>query len=67
MIYASYMGVGCPCDINAPAGIKRGVEKKIDPPFEDLFDQVEQYALTILVRPWLNLILKEKQQFTVVI
>lgn len=66
MTYATYIGVSSKICLNFPNDIKEQIEKKINPPYEDLFDRAEQYALTILVRPWLNLIMKEKQQFEAV-
>ncbi|XP_066929473.1 regulator of G-protein signaling 22-like [Clytia hemisphaerica] len=63
LVYAKYVGISNSGDLQFPDHIKDNIRKKIDPPYEDLFDEAEQHVLTILVAPWLNLILKERQQF----
>lgn len=49
--------------IDCPGGIQCNVLERLWPPYEDLFDRVEQYALGILNDKWIELCHKESESF----
>jgi hypothetical protein len=44
--------IGAPCSIQCKPHVQNQVHNKINPPFEELFDPVEEYALTVLFDAW---------------
>lgn len=39
------------------------VYDRLMPPFEELFDKVEEYTLSVLLQPWTLLISRDKESF----
>lgn len=46
---------------------KDEIYQKIEPPFEDLFDPAEEYILTLLLDPWLEMLERDKIKYEKVI
>nr|CAB3265558.1 regulator of G-protein signaling 22-like [Phallusia mammillata] len=51
-IYSTYVVGGSPEDIEVVMETRRGIRIRLDPPFEDLFDEAEEYVLKLLIVPW---------------
>uniref|UniRef100_H3B5N7 Regulator of G protein signaling 22 n=1 Tax=Latimeria chalumnae TaxID=7897 RepID=H3B5N7_LATCH len=54
-IHASYIAPGSSMDIGLDQIVKKQIYQKLDPPFEDLFDPAEEYILTLLLVPWVQM------------
>lgn len=39
------------CDVN----VRQSITTMLDPPYEDLFDLAEEYALKCLLTPWIEM------------
>ena len=59
-MYARYVVGSGTQTIGVSLEIERQVFKQVDPPYEELFDAVEDHALRCLVVPWKQLQEKEK-------
>lgn len=55
-IFATYIVDGSPSDIDIDTENRKITYKKLDPPFEDLFDQIEEHTLISLLAPWMHMI-----------
>ncbi|XP_039184845.1 regulator of G-protein signaling 22 isoform X1 [Crotalus tigris] len=60
-LYANYIAPSAALDIGIEQSTKNEMYKKIDPPFEDLFDLAEEYILTILLVPWMKMIEEDRE------
>ncbi|KAK6491497.1 regulator of G-protein signaling 22 isoform X1 [Huso huso] len=54
-LYSAYVRFGAPMDIAADLDTRKQIYQKLDPPFEDLFDPAEEYILTLLLVPWMQM------------
>nr|XP_055067666.1 regulator of G-protein signaling 22 isoform X1 [Misgurnus anguillicaudatus] len=52
LLYSSYLCSGAQMSIELSEENRKGVLARLSPAFEDLFDQAEEHALTILLEPW---------------
>lgn len=50
-------------DLQCSVDVQTKIFKQLDPPYEDLFDCVEQRALDILLQPCLQLSMKERLNY----
>lgn len=60
LLYSTYIFSSARRSINVDVGIQRKVYDQLQPAFEELFDDVEEHALTILLEPWTLLISRDK-------
>ena len=51
-LYANHLVVGAPFSIQCEPSVRDKVFQKIDPPYEELFDPVEEYVLSVLYEAW---------------
>ena len=54
-------------DLKLSDETNRCIYDQLDPPYEDLFDSVEQNVLFVLLTPFLNLIERENREYEMVI
>ncbi|XP_041104672.1 regulator of G-protein signaling 22 isoform X5 [Polyodon spathula] len=54
-LYSTYVCFGAPMDIAADLDTRKHIYQRLDPPFEDLFDPAEEYILTLLLVPWMQM------------
>lgn len=66
-LYANYIAPSAALDIGIEQSTKNEIYKRIDPPFEDLFDPAEEYILTILLVPWMKMIEEDREIYGKVI
>ncbi|XP_052003090.1 regulator of G-protein signaling 22 [Xyrauchen texanus] len=52
LLYVSYVCSGAQKSLGSSEEIIKGVLVRLNPAFEDLFDEVEEHALTLLLEPW---------------
>ena len=50
------MVLGASKSIQCSTGIKDNIYYKLDPPFEELFDEAEEYVLSILFDAWTQML-----------
>ncbi|XP_069776395.1 regulator of G-protein signaling 22-like isoform X2 [Narcine bancroftii] len=62
-IFATYIVDGSPSDVELDSENKKHIYKILEPPFEDLFDQIEEYTLILLLVPWMHMIEMDKSRF----
>ena len=54
-IQSKYIVERCYFNIQCPPVVRYQVFRQMDPPFEELFDAVEQHLLEMLLIPWLDM------------
>lgn len=62
-MYANFVVSGSAQDVHVSRDIQTQVLKELEPPFEELFDAVEEHVLQSLLEPWNMLIVHEKNQY----
>ncbi|NXH18364.1 RGS22 protein, partial [Bucco capensis] len=62
-LYATYIAPSASMDIGLDQSKKNMIYQKIDPAFEDLFDQAEEYILTVLLEPWMKMVEADKYTY----
>uniref|UniRef100_A0A8C4SQ99 RGS domain-containing protein n=1 Tax=Erpetoichthys calabaricus TaxID=27687 RepID=A0A8C4SQ99_ERPCA len=62
-LYSTYIQFGGPMDIAVDLDSQYTMYQKLDPPFEDLFDIAEEYILTMLLIPWMQMLESDKTNF----
>lgn len=55
-LYANYIAPSATMDIGLHQMSKNEIYQKLEPPFEDLFDPAEEYILTLLLNPWMEMV-----------
>ncbi|XP_072425693.1 regulator of G-protein signaling 22-like [Chiloscyllium punctatum] len=63
-IFATYTIEEAPADIQMDAENKKEIYSKLDPPFEELFDQLEEHILILLLVPWIQMIEVEMASYS---
>ncbi|KAL9980558.1 hypothetical protein ACROYT_G009160 [Oculina patagonica] len=63
-MYASFVVSGSAQDVHVHADIQLQVHKELEPPFEELFDAVEEHVLHSLLEPWNMLMEHEKTLYS---
>ncbi|ESO87501.1 hypothetical protein LOTGIDRAFT_235002 [Lottia gigantea] len=53
-IYSKYVVVSAPCDVNSSSDVRSDIYHHINPPYEELFDDVEEHVLEILYSAWIS-------------
>ena len=51
-MYANFVVPGSLFDLQLPVETQNQVNKELDPPYEELFDAVEEHILFCLMEPW---------------
>ncbi|XP_074841537.1 regulator of G-protein signaling 22 [Carettochelys insculpta] len=59
-LYATYIAPSASMDIGLQQDKKNKIYQKTEPPYEDLFDPAEEYILTLLLVPWMQMLEKDK-------
>ena len=54
---------GAPQSLDCPKNMRDQVFQKILPPFEELFDEVEEYCLELLFEAWCKLVCDDTDAF----
>ena len=54
---------GAPRCIGCTGTIRRDVESRLAPPFEDLFDQAEEHVLEVLYDAWTHMLTQDVTAF----
>ena len=62
-LYGLYIADGCDRNIDCPASVSSSVSSNLCPAYDDLFDAVEEHALSMLLLPWLELCHSEDSTF----
>lgn len=63
LLYSTYLLATAKRAIDVDGELRRGVCSQMSPPFEELFDRVEEHTLGILLEPWTLLISRDKETF----
>ncbi|XP_040899864.1 regulator of G-protein signaling 22 [Toxotes jaculatrix] len=63
ILYATYVYSSARRSIGVDEEIRRKVYDQLMPAFEELFDEVEEYTLNILLEPWTLLVSRDKESF----
>lgn len=62
-MYANFVVSGSAQDVRVHRDIQLQVHKELEPPYEELFDAVEEHILHSLLEPWNLLIAHEKESY----
>lgn len=62
-MYANFVVSGSAQDVHVHRDIQLQVHKELEPPYEELFDAVEEHILHSLLEPWNLLIAHEKESY----
>nr|XP_056710861.1 regulator of G-protein signaling 22 [Euleptes europaea] len=65
-LYASYIAPSASMDIGLHQIKKDEIYRKIEPPFEDLFDPAEEYILSLLLVPWMKMLEEDRVTYETV-
>ena len=52
-----------PSNIQCTSELQNKVQSHLDPPYEELFDEVEEYALDILYEAWSEMLISDMSVF----
>ncbi|XP_056901429.1 regulator of G-protein signaling 22 isoform X2 [Takifugu flavidus] len=63
LLYSTYLLSSARRTIGVDEEISTEVHRQMMPAFEELFDEVEQHVLNILLEPWTRLVTKDKESF----
>ena len=63
-MYANFVVSGSAQDVHVHKDIQLQVHKEMEPPYEELFDAVEEHVLHSLLEPWNLLIDREKKSYS---
>ena len=63
-MYANFVVSGSAQDVHVSRDIQTQVHKELEPPYEELFDAVEEHVLHSLLEPWNMLVSQEKHQYS---
>ncbi|XP_055490837.1 regulator of G-protein signaling 22-like [Leucoraja erinacea] len=55
-IFATYTVEGAPADVKIDIENRKSIYNKLEPPFEELFDQLEEHILILLLVPWMKML-----------
>lgn len=61
LLYSTYIFSSARRSINVDVGLQREVYDQLQPAFEELFDDVQDHALNILLEPWTLLVSRDKK------
>lgn len=61
LLNSTYVFSSARRSIKVAAGVQREVYDQLRPAFEELFDDVEEHALSILLEPWTLLVLRDRE------
>ena len=62
-MYANFVVSGSAQDVQVHRDIQLQVHKELEPPYEELFDAVEEHVLHSLLEPWNLLMVHEKESY----
>ncbi|XP_078395898.1 regulator of G-protein signaling 22-like [Cetorhinus maximus] len=62
-IFATYIVEGAPADVDIDTENRKRIYRKLEPPFEELFDQVENHVLVLLLVPWMHMVEMDMSKF----
>ena len=63
-MYANFVVSGSAQDVHVSRDIQTQVHKELEPPYEELFDAVEEHVLRSLLEPWSMLVSEEKSEYS---
>lgn len=63
MLFTTFITSGCKKDVGCPSDLQQKIFQDLDPPYEDLFDLVEEHILSILSKPWREMRNAEDQHY----
>lgn len=63
LLYSTYLLTSAKRAIGVNEELRREVCDQMSPPFEELFDAVEEHTLSILLEPWTLLLKRDKETF----
>lgn len=63
LLYSTYLLTSAKRAIDVDEELRREVHGQMSPPFEELFDRVEEHTLCVLLEPWTLLIRRDKETF----
>lgn len=63
LLYSTYLLTSAERAIDAGEELRREVYGQLTPPFEELFDGVEEHALRLLLEPWALLLGRDGETF----
>ncbi|KAG7237318.1 hypothetical protein INR49_032501 [Caranx melampygus] len=63
LLYSTYLYTSARRSIGVDEKIRRRVYDRLMPAFEELFDEVEEHTLNILLQPWTLLVNRDKESF----
>ncbi|XP_062898291.1 regulator of G-protein signaling 22-like [Mobula hypostoma] len=55
-IFATYTVEGAPADVKLDIENQKSIYNKLEPPFEELFDHLEEHILILLLVPWVKML-----------
>uniref|UniRef100_UPI00398ED8B3 regulator of G-protein signaling 22-like n=1 Tax=Pristiophorus japonicus TaxID=55135 RepID=UPI00398ED8B3 len=62
-IFATYTVEGAPANVEIDSENKNMIYRKLEPPFEELFDQLEEHILILLLTPWIQMLEKDLSRY----
>lgn len=63
MLHSTYVFSCARRSVGVDEEVRREVYERMTPPYEELFDRVEQHVLQILVKPWTLLLRRDTESF----
>ncbi|XP_053289204.1 regulator of G-protein signaling 22 [Pleuronectes platessa] len=63
LLYSTYLSASARRSIGVDEEVRRKVYDRLTPAFEELFDEVEENTLNILLQPWTLLLSRDKESF----
>jgi len=63
LLYSTYLSGCARRSVGVGEEVRREVYDQLTPAFEELFDEVEELSLSILLEPWTLLLGRERESF----
>lgn len=60
-IYSQHISLTSDSFIGCKHQISHNIEKELSPPYEELFDEGEVYALEVLLQAWMSMVVMDRQ------
>lgn len=63
LLHSRFIVIGSEEDIGCDNATRVAINRELNPPFEDLFDMAEDYALQTLYQVWSDMIIADNSNF----
>ena len=63
IVYSQYLVEGAPWPVQCHNDLCQAIYCRLDPPYEELFDDVEEYVLAVLYDAWSQMMITDVSTF----